>query len=109
MRREADDGARAELQSRVGRREIVLPDMHAGGTARAREIDSIVDDDLRAVRFGRADDAVAEIEEETRGEPLGAQLKKSCPAVQIRPREFVRPPTCPFSELDVDDGLELRH
>ena len=70
MRGEADDGAGAQLQSRVGRREIVLPDVHPGRTALAREIDSIVDDDLRAVGFSRADDAVAEIEEKPPGEVL---------------------------------------
>jgi hypothetical protein len=107
VRGEADDGTGTQLQTRVGRREIVLPDMRAGGSAHPREIDSIVHDDLRAVRFGRADDAVAQVEKWTRGKLLGAHLKKSCPAVEIRACKIVRPPAGTVGDFNVDDRLEI--
>ena len=106
MRLVPDHRIRAEKRPRGGRRQVVLTEMDAGGTAERSHIGSVVDDDERIVAAGRVDSGVAQVEQGARFEPFRADLQEGRTAVEECPQQVERRPPGAGGGVGVDDGVK---
>lgn len=106
MGREPDDGRRPKLRTRLAWRNVFLANVDARRAAEARQVDSVVDDEVRAGRYGRAYGIVAEREKSRRRKILGPELDNPRAAFKIRANQVPRPPAGGCSDVDVDDRVE---
>jgi hypothetical protein len=103
---ETDDCLGTEQLARLAWWHVVLTHVHAGRAGHASEIDSVVDDDPRAVPVRRGDGRVAKLEEQARREPLGAKLNEGRSPVEEGVQEIERRPTGAGRNADVDDRVK---
>src|SRR5437867_7363459 len=101
MRGDADDCAVPEQFAGGGRSEIVLSNMNAGSSGQARNVDTVIDDDVCFVGSCEGGRRGAEIEEGTGRKLLGAELNQCRTAVEKRACEIERRPAGPFGRLDI--------
>ena len=106
MRRVPDRRIRPKERPHGGGRQIVLTEMHAGGAAQRGNIDAIVDDDEGIVCARRGDGGIAELDEWTRFDLLGANLQEGGTAIEEGAQEVERRPAGGRGRVDVDDGVK---
>ena len=91
----------AEQQPRVGRRHIVLPDMHAVGFGGERDVDAVVDqqrhaDGASTLRSARASSTMARVE---------PRLSRNCTSVAL---SAMRPARSAERAAAGDGGIDQR-
>jgi hypothetical protein len=106
MRGQADDRVRPQQASDGGWRQIVLSDVHTCRAGNPRDIDAVVDDDRGAIGRGDPDGRVAEVEQRSGLELLGADLDEGGAAVEERTQEIERCVAGACRGVDVDDGVK---
>ena len=105
---EADDRRCAQEDPCSRRRQIVLPDVHAGCTRHARNVGPVVHDNCGAVRDGRRHHRITPFQERAARHALGAHLKEACAAVQARAHRVRHRPAARGRDVRIHDGRERR-
>ena len=96
----------ADYKARVGRAQVVLPDMEALRSRNRRHVGAVVHNEEGAGLGRLGDRGVGQVEEYPALPRLGSQLDQPDAGREKRANDVDRRPRCSRAEFDVDDRVE---